>query len=327
MLRSSLLRTRSFFSLPTRTTSTASNRSFWLTAFLPFLTARIAASLIMFARSEPTAPAVASAIACKSTVSSRETFLACTFKISTRPFRSGRSTMTRRSKRPGRRRAGSSTSGRLVAARIKRPLEVSIPSISESSWFNVCCCSDSPPPVPPLLLRPMESISSMKIMQGEFCCACLKRLRTREAPTPTYISMKSEPDRKKNGTFASPATALASSVLPVPGGPTSRAPFGSFAPIWVYFPGLCRKSTSSTRDSFASSSPATSANVTPVSFCMYILAVLFPTPPMRFIMKFIMTTISTNGRIKLSRDSIMAMLSWRSLRISTPPASSRSVSL
>lgn len=34
---------------------------------------------------------------------------------------------------------------------------------------------------------------------------------------------------EKNGTFASPATALASSVLPVPGGPTSSAPRGSFA--------------------------------------------------------------------------------------------------
>ena len=130
------------------------------------------------------------------------------------------------------------TSGRLVAARIKRPLDVSMPSISESSWFKVCCCSDSPPPLTPLLLRPMESISSIKMIHGEFCCACLNKLRTREAPTPTYISIKSEPDRKKNGTSASPATALASRVLPVPGGPTSRAPFGSFAPMWVYLPGL-----------------------------------------------------------------------------------------
>ena len=36
---------------------------------------------------------------------------------------------------------------------------------------------------------------------------------------------------EKNGTLASPATALASRVLPVPGGPTSRAPLGSLAPI------------------------------------------------------------------------------------------------
>ena len=36
---------------------------------------------------------------------------------------------------------------------------------------------------------------------------------------------------EKNGTFDSPATALASKVLPVPGGPTSKMPFGIDAPI------------------------------------------------------------------------------------------------
>src|SRR2546425_81601 len=59
----------------------------------------------------------------------------------------------------------------------------------------------------------------MKTMQGEACFACSNRSRTREAPTPTNISTKSEPEIEKNGTPASPATARASSVLPVPGGP------------------------------------------------------------------------------------------------------------
>jgi hypothetical protein len=36
---------------------------------------------------------------------------------------------------------------------------------------------------------------------------------------------------EKNGTPASPATARASSVLPVPGGPTSSTPLGILAPI------------------------------------------------------------------------------------------------
>jgi hypothetical protein len=67
--------------------------------------------------------------------------------------------------------------------------------------------------------RPTASISSMKMMQGEFCLACSNRSRTREAPTPTNISTKSDPEMEKNGTPASPATARASSVLPVPGGP------------------------------------------------------------------------------------------------------------
>ena len=62
----------------------------------------------------------------------------------------------------------------------------------------------------------------MKMMQGAFFFACSNMSRTREAPTPTNISTKSEPEMVKNGTFASPAMARASSVLPVPGGPTSK---------------------------------------------------------------------------------------------------------
>ena len=54
----------------------------------------------------------------------------------------------------------------------------------------------------------------MKTMHGAFFLPCSKRSRTRDAPTPTNISTKSEPLIEKNGTFASPATARASSVLP-----------------------------------------------------------------------------------------------------------------
>ena len=99
----------------------------------------------------------------------------------------------------------------------------------------------------------MVSISSIKIMQGATLEASLNRSRTRLAPTPTNISTKSEPEMEKNGTPASPATALASSVLPVPGEPTSSAPLGSFAPMAVYLPGLWRKSMISSRLSLASS--------------------------------------------------------------------------
>ncbi len=258
---------RSFFSLPTSTCSTASKRSFWETQLLPIFTALIAASFIIFARSEPTAPLVASAISLRSTESSISTSFACTFRISTRPLRSGLSTMIRLSKRPGRSSALSRISGLLVAARIIMPLFPSNPSISESSWFSVCSRSSFPPPYLESLLLPIASISSMNTIQGAFFSASRNRSLTREAPSPTYNSIKSEPAREKNGTFASPATALASNVLPVPGGPTSSAPLGSFAPTCEYLPGLCRKSTTSTRDSFASSSPATSLKVTPVSFC------------------------------------------------------------
>ena len=65
----------------------------------------------------------------------------------------------------------------------------------------------------------------------------------------------------KNATFASPAMALASRVLPVPGMPTSSTPFGIFAPRRTNFWGLLRNSTTSCSSYLASSCPATSTNV------------------------------------------------------------------
>ena len=66
----------------------------------------------------------------------------------------------------------------------------------------------------------------------------------------------------KKGTSASPATAFARSVFPVPGGPTMRMPFGMRPPIFVNFFGSLRNSTTSETSSFASSQPATSPKVT-----------------------------------------------------------------
>ena len=48
----------------------------------------------------------------------------------------------------------------------------------------------------------------MKTMQGALASACWNMSRTRAAPTPTNISTKSEPERLKNGTPASPAIGL-----------------------------------------------------------------------------------------------------------------------
>ena len=101
----------------------------------------------------------------------------------------------------------------------------------------------------------------MKMIEGAASLACWKRSRTRLAPTPTIISMNSEAESEKNGTLASPATARASRVLPVPGGPVSSTPLGIIAPRRRYFPGSLRKSTISTSSSSASSIPATSSNV------------------------------------------------------------------
>ena len=65
----------------------------------------------------------------------------------------------------------------------------------------------------------MESISSIKMMHGALFFASSKSFLILLAPTPTYFSSKSEPDVAINFTPASPATAFARSVFPVPGGP------------------------------------------------------------------------------------------------------------
>ena len=56
----------------------------------------------------------------------------------------------------------------------------------------------------------------------------------------------------------SPATALANNVLPVPGGPSKRIPFGILAPILLNFYGSFKNSTTSCNSYFDSSQPATS---------------------------------------------------------------------
>ena len=154
----------------------------------------------------------------------------CTLSICSRPRISGKPTSTWRSKRPGRSNAGSRTSGRLVAAITIIPSLPPKPSISTSIWLSVCSRSSLPPPIPAPRLRPTASISSIKIIQGAAFLACSNISRTRDAPTPTNISTKSEPEIVKNGTFASPATAFASNVLPVPGGPTISTPLGILPP-------------------------------------------------------------------------------------------------
>ena len=114
------------------------------------------------------------------------------------------------------------------------PSDPENPSISVRIWFSVCSRSSWPPRLtPPPRERPMASSSSMKMMAGAAALAWVKRSRTRLAPTPTMASMNSDAESEKNGTPASPATARASSVLPVPGGPESKTPRGTLAPSLV----------------------------------------------------------------------------------------------
>ena len=192
--------------------------------------------------------------------------------------------MILRSKRPGRNKAGSKTSERFVAEITITPSFPPKPSISTSNWFNVCSRSSFPPPIPVPRRRPTASISSMKIIAGAFFFAFSNKSRTRLAPTPTNISTNSEPEILKNGTPASPATAFASKVFPVPGGPSNRTPVGIFAPKSVKRFGSFRNSTTSTSSCFSSAAPATSSKPT-LTFCFEMSLVLvlpkfiIPRPP------------------------------------------------
>ena len=167
-------------------------------------------------------------------------------------------------------------SGLFVAAIIIIPSFAPNPSISTSNWLRVCSLSSWPPPRPAPLCLPTASISSININAGEFFFACSNKSLTLDAPTPTNISTKSEPEMLKNGTPASPAIAFASKVLPVPGGPTNKTPFGILAPISVYLDGAFKKSTISSNSAFSSSAPATSSKVTLFASGDIILALLFP---------------------------------------------------
>ena len=103
-------------------------------------------SFTKFAKSAPVNPGVPRAIMRRSTSGPVGSFRECTPKIFSRPRKSGLGTVTWRSKRPGRNKAGSSTSFRFVAATIIIPSFASNPSISTSNWFNVCSRSSLPPP-------------------------------------------------------------------------------------------------------------------------------------------------------------------------------------
>ena len=268
--------TRLFFSAPIPTLINARLISFWQMYIRLSFAAMIAASFNRFSRSAPVNPAVVCAICLRSTSSASGLFFACTFRICSRPPTSGRPTYTLRSKRPGRRSAGSRISTRFVAAITMIPSLTPKPSISTRSWFKVCSLSSCPPPMPVPRRRPTASISSINTIHGACLFASANISRTREAPTPTNISTKSEPEIEKNGTPASPATAFAIRVLPVPGGPTRMTPFGIRAPSFVYLAGSFRKSTIPSSSSFSSLNPATSLNLTLTFSPMVIFARLLP---------------------------------------------------
>ena len=135
-------------SVPMINLSLAFSRSDILTTRLLKRAANKAASLIKLAKSAPENPGVPWAMYLISTSDAVGTFFMCTLSICSLPLTSGKPTVTWRSKRPGRNKALSSTSGRLVAAITIMPSLPSKPSISTSNWFKVCSRSSLPPPKP-----------------------------------------------------------------------------------------------------------------------------------------------------------------------------------
>ena len=127
---------------------------------------------------------------------------------------------------------------------------------------------------------------------------------------------------EKNGTPASPATALASSVLPVPGGPTSSTPLGIRAPRELYLEGFFKNSTISRSSSFSSSAPATSAKVVFRFSSLICLILALPkficlSPPILVPKRRIITTqkmISPANRISVGKRLNSQLVSWGRIR-------------
>ena len=129
-LISSSVITADLLSAPNATLSLDSSKSIIVTTFLFFLAAKSADSLTKFARSAPENPGVPLAIVLIFTSGAYEIFFIWTFKIACLPTRSGLGTTTCLSNLPGLNKAGSRTSGLLVAATIITPSCASKPSIS-----------------------------------------------------------------------------------------------------------------------------------------------------------------------------------------------------
>ena len=247
--------------LPSCSASTAASKLAWQISSRPSRAAARQAVLTTLAMMAPVNPFISYARSSRSTSSAKGLPLTCTLRICSRPSRVGGCTVILRSNRPARTSALSSTSMRFVAAMHTTPASLPNPSSSTRSWFSVWSRSSLPDPPAPRGL-PMASSSSMKMIEGACFFACEKRSRTRAAPTPTNISTNSDAVREKNVAPDSPATALARSVLPQPGGPVSITPLGTLAPDALNFSGLRKKSTISASSIFASPMPATSENLT-----------------------------------------------------------------
>ena len=112
------------------------------------------------------------------------------------------------------------------------PLRASKPSISASSWLSVCSRS-SWLPIGRLDADLAERVELVDEDDARAPWPRPGRTDRGRGPRRRRRTSRRTPSRsgEKKGTFASPATARASSVLPVPGGPTSSTPLGMRPPM------------------------------------------------------------------------------------------------
>ena len=132
-----------------------------------------------------------------------------------------------RSKRPKRRSAGSRTFGRLVAPMTMTWFCGLRPSISVSSCETM---RRSTSPWVFSRFGAIASISSMKMIAGEFSSASSKTLRSPASDSPERFDITSGPLSVLKYTPVSDSTARASIVFPEPGGPVRRMPRGARIP-------------------------------------------------------------------------------------------------
>mmetsp|Transcript_3651 Transcript_3651/g.22861 ORF Transcript_3651/g.22861 Transcript_3651/m.22861 type:complete len:260 (-) Transcript_3651:1773-2552(-) len=134
---------------------------------------------------------------------------------------------------PGRMRAASIKSGRLVAPTTNTcggadPPRVALLSATPSSSANSCATTRSvaPPPAPPAPPRAgaRASSSSKNITAGAASLALANTSLTFRSLSPMYASKSSGPFTAKKLMPPSCAMALASMVFPVPGGPQRSTP-------------------------------------------------------------------------------------------------------
>ena len=159
-------------------------------------------------------------------------------RICLRPSGSGSGSSMILSNLPGLSNAGSKISSLLVAAMILMLEMLLKPSISVRSCMKVRWTSLSPE-VPESRRCPARlSISSMKKMAGARSQARAKRSLTSFAPSPMNFWISSEATRWMKVVLVLFATALASKVFPVPGGPCNKTPRGGWMPSFLKSSGL-----------------------------------------------------------------------------------------